>query len=133
MNDTFTIYSPLLICRLCYHSLLSFHPSDCNIATQNSDHKKVSSELVLALVIGFNKNNSTTKKGSAIKLLYKSKSGVSDGHAWIGIILNIFVLAEFFSIDIFGVQERSSISPFLHTDEKSRASPTASNFYPTYP
>ena len=112
MNSIFRRYYPLLICRLCYYSLLSSHPSDCNIATQYSHHKTVSSELALALVIALNTNNSSTEKGSARKILYKPKYSVSDGYAWIGSILIIFVLPPFLSIAIFGARERSSISTF---------------------
>ena len=127
MNITFQRYSPLLICCLFYHSFLSYHPSDCNIATQYSHHKTVSSELALALVIGLNTNNLTTEKGSAIKLLLKPKSGVSYGYAWIVSIIIILVLAPFFSIAIFGAQERSSISPFatrMQNNELHQPRPT---------
>ena len=90
MNSIFCRYSPFPICRLYCHSLLSSHPSDCNIATQYSHHKKISSGLALALAIGLNNYNSATEKESTSKLLYKSKSGVSDGYAWIGSILIIY-------------------------------------------
>ena len=104
MNSIFYRYPPLLICLLCYYSLLSSHPSDCNIPTQYSHHKTVSSEHALALVIGLNTNNLATEKGSARKNLYKPKYGVSDGYAWIGSILIIFVLSPFFSISIIGAR-----------------------------
>ena len=40
MNSILSIYSPLLIFHICYHYLLSSHPSDCNIVTQYSHQKK---------------------------------------------------------------------------------------------
>ena len=112
MNSILCRYYPLLIFRLYHYSLISSRPSDCNIATQYSCHKTVFSELALALVIGLHTNNLATEKGSANKLLYKPKYGVSDGYGWINSILIIFVLAPFFSISIFGTREWSSISPF---------------------
>ena len=111
MGDICRICYPLLICLIWYYSLLSSHPSDFNIPTQYSHHKTVSSEHALALVIGLNTNNLATEKGSASKTIYKPKSGVSDGYAWIGSILIIFVLSPFFSVAIICALECLSISP----------------------
>ena len=68
MNIILRIYSPLLICRLCYYSMFSSQPSYFNILTQYTQHK--TNPLNIKLVSWYLGTTHLTSLRQYLKLLH---------------------------------------------------------------